>query len=235
MLQKLHHVAYRCRDARETVDFYTNVLGLRFTHMITNDRVPSTQDWSPHCHIFFEMADGSYIAFFELPGRATQQMFARQIRPRSDERHAILQLIAKSISAARLIEGRTRPDAAGQRLIQQPAIEHDVHGAVGRLDRDGVKHAAPEVSDFGEGRVASDAKAIAAQRPRQAVRQVESAERNDRPFLWLHPIDFGIVAVVGHGKYATGIGEQQQFGGDGFGRANRRMHRGPTIAGRRAR
>ena len=67
MLQKLHHVAYRCRDARETVDFYTNVLGLRFTHMITNDRVPSTQDWSPHCHIFFEMADGSYIAFFELP------------------------------------------------------------------------------------------------------------------------------------------------------------------------
>ena len=29
MFQKLHHVAYRCRDAQETVDFYTKVLGLK--------------------------------------------------------------------------------------------------------------------------------------------------------------------------------------------------------------
>ena len=27
MLQKLHHIAYRCRDAQETVDFYTKVIG----------------------------------------------------------------------------------------------------------------------------------------------------------------------------------------------------------------
>ena len=30
MFQKLHHVAYRCRDAQETVDFYTKVLGLKY-------------------------------------------------------------------------------------------------------------------------------------------------------------------------------------------------------------
>ena len=30
MLQKLHHVAYRCRDAQETVEFYTKVLGLKY-------------------------------------------------------------------------------------------------------------------------------------------------------------------------------------------------------------
>src|SRR6185437_7111992 len=29
LLQKLHHVAYRCTDAGKTVDFYTNVLGLK--------------------------------------------------------------------------------------------------------------------------------------------------------------------------------------------------------------
>jgi catechol 2,3-dioxygenase-like lactoylglutathione lyase family enzyme len=29
MFQKLHRVAYRCRDAQETVDFYTKVLGLK--------------------------------------------------------------------------------------------------------------------------------------------------------------------------------------------------------------
>ena len=30
MFQKLHHVAYRCRDAQETVEFYTKVLGLKY-------------------------------------------------------------------------------------------------------------------------------------------------------------------------------------------------------------
>lgn len=66
MLKKLHHVAYRCTDARETVNFYTRLLGLKFSHALSNDRVPSTRLWSPHLHIFFEMEDGSSIAFFEL-------------------------------------------------------------------------------------------------------------------------------------------------------------------------
>jgi len=67
MLKKLHHVAYRCTDAHETIDFYSKNLGLKLVHAITNDRVPSTQEWSPHLHIFFEMEDESYIAFFEVP------------------------------------------------------------------------------------------------------------------------------------------------------------------------
>jgi len=67
MLQKLHHVAYRCNDARETVEFYTDAIGLKFAHALTNDYVPSVKMYSPHIHIFFEMADGSYIAFFEVP------------------------------------------------------------------------------------------------------------------------------------------------------------------------
>ena len=66
MFQRLHHVAYRCSDAAETVDFYTNVIGLKFAHAISQDRVPSTQAFSPHLHIFFELADGSYLAFFAL-------------------------------------------------------------------------------------------------------------------------------------------------------------------------
>lgn len=63
----LHHAAFRCRDARETVDFYTNVLGLKFIHAMGEDHVPSTGAYSPHVHIFFQMEDGSCIAFFELP------------------------------------------------------------------------------------------------------------------------------------------------------------------------
>ena len=65
-VQKLNHVAYRCRDAAETTNFYRDVLGLKLAHVITQDRVPSTQQFAPHCHLFFEMADGSWVAFFDL-------------------------------------------------------------------------------------------------------------------------------------------------------------------------
>lgn len=67
LCKSLHHAAFRCKDARETVDFYTNVLGLKFIHAMGEDHVPSTGLYSPHIHIFFEMEDGSCIAFFELP------------------------------------------------------------------------------------------------------------------------------------------------------------------------
>lgn len=67
LCKKLHHAAYRCKDARETVEFYTKNLGLKFSHAMGEDHVPSTGRYSPHVHIFFEMEDGSCIAFFEAP------------------------------------------------------------------------------------------------------------------------------------------------------------------------
>ncbi len=65
-IQRLNHVAYRCRDAQETAEFYRDVLGLKLAHVIVQDRVPSTQEYAPHCHLFFEMDDGSWVAFFDL-------------------------------------------------------------------------------------------------------------------------------------------------------------------------
>jgi len=67
LIKKLNHAAFRCKDAAETVKFYTEVLGLKFSHALGNDYVPSTRQYSPHIHIFFEMEDGSSIAFFECP------------------------------------------------------------------------------------------------------------------------------------------------------------------------
>jgi catechol 2,3-dioxygenase-like lactoylglutathione lyase family enzyme len=66
-IKSLHHVAYRCKDARETVDFYTRILGLEYAMAVAEDRVPSTGEHSPYMHIFFRMDDGSYVAFFEVP------------------------------------------------------------------------------------------------------------------------------------------------------------------------
>jgi catechol 2,3-dioxygenase-like lactoylglutathione lyase family enzyme len=65
-VQRLNHVAYRCRDAQETTEFYADVLGMRLAHVIVQDRVPSTGELAPHAHVFFEMADGSWVAFFDV-------------------------------------------------------------------------------------------------------------------------------------------------------------------------
>jgi catechol 2,3-dioxygenase-like lactoylglutathione lyase family enzyme len=62
----LHHWAFRCRDAKETRAFYEGVLGLPLAAAVSHDYVPSTGEFSPYFHIFFEMGDGSYLAFFDL-------------------------------------------------------------------------------------------------------------------------------------------------------------------------
>jgi catechol 2,3-dioxygenase-like lactoylglutathione lyase family enzyme len=62
----LHHFAWRCRDAEETRRFYEDLLGLPLVHVIRKNHVPSTGQYCPYVHLFFRMADGSHIAFFDL-------------------------------------------------------------------------------------------------------------------------------------------------------------------------
>lgn len=73
-IRRLHHVAYRCKDAQETTEFYTKVLGLKYAMAISEDKVPSTGEESPYMHVFFQMDDGSYVAFFEVPESPPMQL-----------------------------------------------------------------------------------------------------------------------------------------------------------------
>jgi len=63
----VHHVAYRCRDAKETVEFYSRVLGMDFKLAIAEDHVPSTGAYDPYMHVFLDAGNGNVLAFFELP------------------------------------------------------------------------------------------------------------------------------------------------------------------------
>lgn len=65
-IRGLHHFAWRCRDAEETRKFYEDLLGLPLVHVLRADRVPSTGEECPYVHLFFQMKDGSCIAFFDL-------------------------------------------------------------------------------------------------------------------------------------------------------------------------
>ncbi len=66
-VKRIHHVAYRCNDARETVNFYRDVLGMDFKLAIAEDKVPSTGEDDPYMHIFMDAGMGNVLAFFELP------------------------------------------------------------------------------------------------------------------------------------------------------------------------
>jgi catechol 2,3-dioxygenase-like lactoylglutathione lyase family enzyme len=68
-IEKIHHVAYRCRDARETVEWYRDNLKMDFVLAIAEDTVPSTGEPDPYMHIFLDAGGGNVLAFFELPTR----------------------------------------------------------------------------------------------------------------------------------------------------------------------
>jgi glyoxylase I family protein len=66
-VEKFHHVAFRCADAKETVAFYKDVLDMDLLGAMAEDRVPSTKAPEPYMHIFIDAGMGNILAFFELP------------------------------------------------------------------------------------------------------------------------------------------------------------------------
>jgi len=69
VIKRIHHVAYRCNDAKETADFYKKVLDMDLTVSISEDKVPSTGEPDPYMHIFLDAGMGNVLAFFELTGQ----------------------------------------------------------------------------------------------------------------------------------------------------------------------
>ena len=68
-LSRIHHVAYRCRNARQTVEWYERVLGMAYTTAFAEDHVPSTGEHDPYMHVFLDAGGGNVLAFFELPNQ----------------------------------------------------------------------------------------------------------------------------------------------------------------------
>lgn len=67
-IEKIHHVAYRCHDAKETVKFYKDHLNMELLVCIAEDRVPSTKEPDPYMHVFLDAGNGNILAFFEITG-----------------------------------------------------------------------------------------------------------------------------------------------------------------------
>ncbi len=67
-IEKIHHVAYRCKDAKQTADWYKEHLGMDLAVSISEDKVPSTKEPDPYMHIFLDAGMGNVLAFFEITG-----------------------------------------------------------------------------------------------------------------------------------------------------------------------
>jgi len=106
----LDHVAYRCKDAKETTDFYTGVLGMPLVAAVTDSHVQSTKEYCPHIHVFFAMKDGSCVAFFETPG---EKPMGRDPNTPEWVQHLALQLDSRE----ELLAAKERLEKAGVKVI----------------------------------------------------------------------------------------------------------------------
>jgi catechol 2,3-dioxygenase-like lactoylglutathione lyase family enzyme len=98
-IQGLHHNAYRCRDSEETRAFYEDFLGLPLAGALEIGETKTGRRTSV-LHTFFEMGDGSYLAFFEAP----DQPF--EFKPQHDfDLHIALEVDRETLEAM-LARGR---------------------------------------------------------------------------------------------------------------------------------
>ena len=66
-IKGLHHNAYRCSDSERTRRFYEDFLGLPLAGVLELGETKTGRK-TEALHIFFRLGDGSFLAFFEVPG-----------------------------------------------------------------------------------------------------------------------------------------------------------------------
>jgi catechol 2,3-dioxygenase-like lactoylglutathione lyase family enzyme len=109
-IRKVHHVAYRCIDAKETVEWYRKHLGMDFVLAIAEDEVPSTKEPDPYMHVFLDAGQGNVLAFFELPTRPPMD--------RDRNTPAWVQHLALEVASVdELLETKARLEAAGIEVV----------------------------------------------------------------------------------------------------------------------
>lgn len=74
-INNIHHMAFRCRDAEQTRWFWEEAMGFPLSFCLAFDEEPGTGRPMKYMHLFFEMGDGNFIAFFDVPEQADEKLF----------------------------------------------------------------------------------------------------------------------------------------------------------------
>lgn len=129
-IRGLHHFAWRCRDSEETRHFYEDLLGLPLAHVIKNDYVPSTGEYCPYVHIFFQMQDGSSLAFFDL-GDNTLAL------PSPNTPDWVNHIALRVDSEADLLAAKSRLESAGVEVLGP--TDHHIIKSIYFFDPNGIR------------------------------------------------------------------------------------------------
>jgi glyoxylase I family protein len=113
---RLHHAAYVCRDLEQTRKFYEDVLGWPLKAAWRECDKVFGEDELYYCHLFFQIADGGAIAFFQFADPRQHEKFA-QYGPHSPFLHLALKLADRAAQD----ETRRRLEAAGYETM---VIDH---------------------------------------------------------------------------------------------------------------
>jgi catechol 2,3-dioxygenase-like lactoylglutathione lyase family enzyme len=126
----VHHAAFLCFDAGETREFYEKVCGLKTVAAFTFDGIVDTPVKVRYMHIFFEMADGNCVAFFDLPNKLRPNDFKRT----SGFKHHIAMTVA---TEAEMLEFKRRWEAAGY-PVDGP-LDHHFVKSIYTYDPNGIQ------------------------------------------------------------------------------------------------
>jgi len=126
-LTRIHHVAYRCRDAAQTVEWYGRVLGMAYTTAFAEDTVPSTGEDDPYMHVFLDAGGGNVLAFFELPG---QPEMGRDERTPAWVQHLAFEVADEAALLAAKAHGRMALDSVYLDIKDLDGLGKEVDDAV---------------------------------------------------------------------------------------------------------
>jgi catechol 2,3-dioxygenase-like lactoylglutathione lyase family enzyme len=114
---RLHHTAYVSKDLEKTRAFYEDLIGLPLaaTWRESDELFGAVRTY---CHCFFELEDGSALAFFQFVDERDQALFGPDM-PSSPFVHIALNVDADTQAAV-----AARLEVAGYRAPETYVLEH---------------------------------------------------------------------------------------------------------------
>lgn len=128
---RLHHTAYVSKDLEKTRQFYEDIIGLPLVATWCEKDLLFGAERT-YCHLFFELEDGSALAFFQFADPADQEQFGPKM-PSTPFHH-----IALNVDSETQHSIEQRLTAAGYKEPAFFALEHGYCRSVYVTDPNGM-------------------------------------------------------------------------------------------------
>ena len=175
-IQQIHHVAYRCKDAKETVEWYKEHLNMDLLVCIAEDKVPSTKEPNPYMHVFLDGGNGNILAFFEITG---EKDMSRDLNTPRWVQHIAFQLESEEA----LIQAKEELSQKGLDVIG--VTDHGIIRSIYFFDPNG--HRVELTCLTGSPAQAQELKEIAP----AMLEEWSKTKKPPRQSAWLHEKEFG--------------------------------------------